>query len=976
MKLARTLAIASLLLAAATAQAGTIHPALEAELAQTPPDQPVSVIVNMRDQAPISELAAQLRYAKAGPVERHRTIIDALQSAAVTQDALKADLTAGVRGGSVLGYTGYWISNLMVVHALPSEIRRIAARPDVDVVELNFKAELIAPIGRRDPIEPSEKEAGSRGIGVTPGLRAIRAPEAWYQLGYNGTGRLIGSLDTGVDGNHPALATRWRGYMGQNPWQECWLDVLGTGTQFPSDGNSHGTHTTGTMTGLGVATQDTIGVAWGAQWIACNAINQNVSSGFDQDIITAFQWFADPDGNSGTVDDVPDVVQNSWRINEGFSGTPPYTDCDTRWWAVIDNCEAAGVVTTWSAGNEGPGAGTIGSPPDRATTLTNAFSVGAVSAQAGQTFPYAIADFSSRGPSGCAVPAPQKLKPEVCAPGVGVYSSVPGGGYESSGWNGTSMAGPHAAGIVALIRQANPGLGVDDIKTILMQTARDEGTIGEDNTFGWGFIDAQAAVIAATVGFGQLQGVVYNQSWGDAPLPGARVRLIETGAQFTTNGDGRYTGSAGAGDYSVEASLAGFQTASAQVTIVSDEITMQDFHLTDIAGPAITGVSQPGATTDAAGPYVIDATITDPSTVATATLYYRANNGPWLPAAMSLVGGGLYEASMPGQPVGTRIDYYVHAVDGPGLAAASPADAPASYYSLFITSVDYAYDAETPDASWQLGMTGDTATSGIWILADPVGTNWEGDPVQPEDDHTADPGVQCFVTANGAVGGAAGAADVDGGCTSLRTPIFDLSAVEQAFVCYWRWYGENGNSTDDEFAVDVSNDGGATWVPAERVPENQASWQRVAINLGSLVTLTDQMVVRFRACDLNTGGLVEAAIDDITVETFTPDVNAIADFTPGPVTGLEQNRPNPFRPGANLTSITFRLANPSDAKVVIFDAAGRQVRTLFQGPMRSGAHTLVWNGLDDSDREVEAGVYFYRLTAGAFEQSRRLTIVK
>jgi len=121
---------------------------------------------------------------------------------------------------------------------------------------------------------------------------------------------------------------------------------------------------------------------------------------------------------------------------------------------------------------------------------------------------------------------------------------------------------------------------------------------------------------------------------------------------------------------------------------------------------------------------------------------------------------------------------------------------------------------------------------------------------------------------------------------------------------------------------------------------------------------------------------VEAAIDDISIETFASDVNAVADGAPAATTGLEQNRPNPFRPGANLTSITFRLANPSEAKVVIYDAAGRQVRTLFQGPMRSGAHTLVWNGLDDGGREVGAGVYFYRLTAGVVEQSRRMTIVK
>ena len=214
MKPARILAILGLMLVAAAAQAGTIHPALEAKLAQTSSDEPISVIVSMRDQAPISDLSQRLHYAKATPVERHRVVIEALQDAAKTQEALKADLANSERAGGVLGYTGYWISNLLVVYALPAEVRRIAARPDVDVVELNFKAELIEPVGTARPGRARRQRRRQPRIGVTPGLRAIRAPEVWYQLGYNGTGRLIASLDTGVDGNHPALATRWRGYLG------------------------------------------------------------------------------------------------------------------------------------------------------------------------------------------------------------------------------------------------------------------------------------------------------------------------------------------------------------------------------------------------------------------------------------------------------------------------------------------------------------------------------------------------------------------------------------------------------------------------------------------------------------------------------------------------------------------------------------------------------------------------------------------
>ena len=165
---------------------------------------------------------------------------------------------------------------------------------------------------------------------------------------------------------------------------------------------------------------------------------------------------------------------------------------------MIDGAEAAGCAVVFSAGNEGPGAQSIGSPPDRITTPTNGFAIGAVDARAGIPFPFPIASFSSRGPSGCPGTATEKIKPEVSAPGVEVYSTLNNGGYGGGfSWSGTSMAGPHVSGIVALMRQANPDLSVTAIKQIIMSTARDLGVAGEDNTFGWGIPDAYAAVSAA-----------------------------------------------------------------------------------------------------------------------------------------------------------------------------------------------------------------------------------------------------------------------------------------------------------------------------------------------------------------------------------------------------------------------------------------------------------------------------------------------
>jgi hypothetical protein len=176
-------------------------------------------------------------------------------------------------------------------------------------------------------------------------------------------------------------------------------------------------------------------------------------------------------------------VSNSW----GFSpGTPPYgvPACDQTLWPAIDACEAAGVAVVFAAGNfQVPTAGLFSIPADRITSPTNTFAVGAIN-QDGKT----IASFSARGPSPC---DRQTIKPEVVAPGVQVESSLPGGLYSKQ--DGTSMACPHVAGSIALLRQANPDISATRAKEILMETATDLGAAGEDNTYGHGVIDLEAA---------------------------------------------------------------------------------------------------------------------------------------------------------------------------------------------------------------------------------------------------------------------------------------------------------------------------------------------------------------------------------------------------------------------------------------------------------------------------------------------------
>ena len=164
-------------------------------------------------------------------------------------------------------------------------------------------------------------------------------------------------------------------------------------------------------------------------------------------------------------------------------------------------------------------------------------------------------------------------------------------------------------------------------------------------------------------------------------------------------------------------------------------------------------------------------------------------------------------------------------------------------------------------AGWTVGAAGDNATAGLWTLVDPVATA-----AQPEDDRTPAPGARCFVTGQGAVGGALGAADVDGGTTTLVSPGLDGSDLG-ATLSYWRWYSTDRGSAPnaDSMPVEWSRDGVA-WAVLEEVSENANAWVERRWALSSFLPSPGPFRVRFRARDLGTGSIVEAGVDDVRIE--------------------------------------------------------------------------------------------------------------
>jgi len=441
---------------------------------------PVRALVMLKDRVDIIALDQDLYARKASPQERAFTVISALQERADQTQPAVVQALEGKSATEIVKVERFWVANMLLLEAVPSVLVEVAQRTDVAYMDLDANLQWDKPVDRR----PAPLESPS---GIEPGIAAINAPAMW-KAGFTGNGVIVMNIDTGVDANHPALSYKWRGT--HVPASQAWFDANG-GSTFPNDCDDHGTHTCGTMNGLNPATHDTIGVAFGAEWIAAKTI---CTSGSHTSLsISAFQWAMDPDQNPNTVDDMPVAIGNSWWDPDIAIST----QCDPNYDPyinVLTAVEAAGIAVVFSAGNNGPTPQSVTAPKNVNIDEVSFWATGAVDAN---TAGYPIASFSSRGPvvTSCQTGVPSlDIKPEASAPGVGVRSSIIGGNYAF--YDGTSMACPHVVGAIALLKEAHPSKTGHELKMALYQTARDLGPVGEDNDYGMGIIDVYAAHLA------------------------------------------------------------------------------------------------------------------------------------------------------------------------------------------------------------------------------------------------------------------------------------------------------------------------------------------------------------------------------------------------------------------------------------------------------------------------------------------------
>ena len=416
----------------------------------------------------------------------------------------------------ILDAKGFSANMLFLVNALSVEkadaslLHLLAELPEVKSISADPWVEFGGPIKTVENVAPASERGG-----IEWGIAKIQAPEVW-DLGYTGQGITVGGADTGYEWGHPAIQRKYRGWTGDAATSEHnynWHDAIhelnplnndslgnpginpcGLDAQQPCDDLNHGTHTMGTMTGSDA--DNLIGVAPDAQWVGCR--NMERGWGKPSSYIECFQWFLAPTdlgGQNADPDRAPAVINNSWYCSDQ-EGCTDLTVNELLHDAVI-TLKASGIVVVVSNGNFGSTCGSTFGPP---AYFEESFSVGATRSD---DF---VSSFSSRGP--VLIDGSNRMKPNVSAPGEDVRSCIRGGNYAN--FSGTSMAGPHVVGLVALMLSANPAIAghVDDIEDIVEQTAiyfadtldcgmDSPGTARPNHAYGWGRVDALEAVKAA-----------------------------------------------------------------------------------------------------------------------------------------------------------------------------------------------------------------------------------------------------------------------------------------------------------------------------------------------------------------------------------------------------------------------------------------------------------------------------------------------
>ncbi|MEA3254996.1 MAG: S8 family serine peptidase [Candidatus Altiarchaeota archaeon] len=331
---------------------------------------------------------------------------------------------------------------------------------------------------------PTKK--GGVDVKLTTSIQSIGAYYVQNYLGYTGKNVTVAVIDTGIDYNHSDLG----GCFGSGCRVKDGYDFV-NGDSDPMDDNGHGTHCAGIVSANGGVT----GVAPDANLLAVKVLDSG-GSGTTSGLLAGIDWAV-----ANGADVISLSLGSSEQPNDGLS---PLN-------LIVNAAVKKGVNVVIAVGNEGPGTGTI----SYSASAEKVISVGASNDKGTVRInDDTIPDFSCRGPS-----AFGRFDPDLVAPGVGIYSTWPGGGYYSA--SGTSMATPHVAGVAALLLEYSGGLTPDEIKSLLIHSTG--GISGHVFESGTGLINVTRAIES------HIEAAINNDdAWEESVIPGMNTTAVLT----------------------------------------------------------------------------------------------------------------------------------------------------------------------------------------------------------------------------------------------------------------------------------------------------------------------------------------------------------------------------------------------------------------------------------------------------------------
>jgi len=999
------------LLAPESTQAAKIHPDLLDALSEKAGEQ-VPVLMIYDNPQVVSDLVPELDLLS--PSQRRAGVIEALKERNLeSQRGAMIILDDPGRQTEISDVRQLYFAGAIAFRATGNIVEILGGLPDQATLFLDKSYDLTSGTSRGDAGESGKAARADTAWSV----KYINADRVWNELGFTGEGVIVGHIDSGIDLDHPDLAHRlWinldeipsngidddnNGFIDDiNGWD------FGDNDNNPNDdaaGAGHGTHTAGTVAGDGAGGIQT-GVAPGAKLMACKAFASD-GSGTLGYIWEAEQYCVENGArvitmSLGVKGDLPATFMRNDRVN-------------------MNNLRDAGVLMFNSAGNEhfefNPPiecglTARVPAPwnalPTTPGNLSGVVAVGGTGYQNDTMY-----SASSRGPvkwddvdpfnDWPYNPGVGLIKPDISAPGVSVNSTTVGGGYSGDTWSGTSMACPHVAGLAALMLEKNPSLSPAGLDSLMELNALDLGSVGKDNSYGSGRIDAYDIVMATPTSLAAdivLSGVFPDPS-GDGILDPGAVSTFAfelKNVSFVVDAIG------------VTATLA--VVPNSFVTVSDAAATFPDIAMN---GGVSDNTGDTFSLTVAAGaPQGYPFTMM--LSVSSGTVFERTYEIPWyvgLPDWRTHNVGNVY-LTVTDQGIIGYMDQNGSTGDGMGYLDGGSGLFIGSFWAgtdvNYICNRDFAgegsetYEWEvSEDPNGRVVDMGAASSDQTFkaIFRDSGHASPKPLVVEQTSFAFSDFGDNEFIileykmTNEGAsdlstlyngvfcdfdiVDSSAnmGATDPSRNLTymfSAGGPYFGIALIgpgdtaqNLTMISNPEWVYPDG-AIDD--GIKMRHLRGLMSTPSAPAPDD---WSAVT---SSVVSLDANGGTAVKTYALVYGTTLQELLDNVDAANaaYNPS-SPVSDNSPVKLFRLAQNHPNPFNPS---TSIKYSVAREGHVDLGIYDLSGRLIRTLVSETRGSGDYTVTWDGKNASGGGVPSGMYFYKFSSGGESTSRKMTLVK